>query len=241
MSQAPLLTPSDLLQNGGTSDFLAQFVPRPLLVQIQTGGPLGAMQFLWQQQIDGSYSAAVPSEAISPWSVDLPDPSFCSLSFAPGTYVPGDVYVVSSQGVVSGGSGSGVGLLSATRFDPRIIACARATSDIVTFTQPRVVAPIISIGPQIVGWGCSRAIWHLRCRQGVTPPGAGGGDDQQRLNAEEAEKQLRAIGVSQTRPPDIVDSSPGNAGSGFTAQPISGRLVGWDGCSGGGWGSGEGF
>lgn len=229
MSQAPLITPSDLLQNGATSDFLAQFVPRPLSVQIMTAGPLGTMQFAWQQQIDTAYSATIPSESVAPsWSSDLADPGFGTLTFAPGTYNAGDIYTVSSQAVVTGGTGSGIGLVSATRFDPRLVACARATSDGCTWMQPRVVSPVISVGPQIIGWFADVASFYLRSRQGMTPAGAGNGDDNVRLRYETAEKQLKAIGVSQQRPPDIVDSSPGNAGGGFTVQPISGDLVGWN-------------
>lgn len=225
--QNPLVTPSDLLQNGATSDFMAQFVPKPLLVQIQAAGGLGAMQFAWQQIVDGAYSSTIPSESINPWAIDLTDPGFGTLSFATGTYVLNDVYNVSSQGVVSGGSGGGIGLLSATRFDPRLIACARATSDAVTWLQPRCVAPIVSVGPQIVGWIAALAIFHLRCRQGVTPAGAGAGDDQVRLNYEAAERELKRIGAGKDRPPDIIDSSPGDAGAGLNAYPGGDPLTGW--------------
>jgi hypothetical protein len=196
-------------------------------VQIVAGGALGAVSFTWQQQIDSSPGPTIPTEAIVPFGVDLPDPAFCSLSFGAGTYVQGDIYTVSSTGVVTGGSGTGVGLLAATRFDPRVVACARATSDAVTWMQPRCVPPIISVGQNVAGWLADLALFHLRTRQGMTPAGAGNGDDQKRADYETAVRELKAIGAAQMRPPDLVDSSPGNAGAGFTAMPISGPLVGW--------------
>jgi hypothetical protein len=70
-------------------------------------------------------------------------------------------------------------------------------------------------------------MYRLRSRQGMTPPEAGAGDDNVRLRAKDAEKQLMAIGASSDRPPDIVDSSQGDTGAGFNAYPLGDPLTGW--------------
>jgi hypothetical protein len=101
------------------------------------------------------------------------------------------------------------------------------TSDAVTWMQPRVVPPVVSVGAQIVGWLADLAIFRLKSRSGMTPPGAGSGDDNLRANAEAAEKNLRMIGASEDRPPDLVDSSQGDIGAGFSALPQGDSLRGW--------------
>lgn len=230
MSQAPLITPSDLLQNGATSDFLAQFQAQPLSILIIAGGPLGTMTWEWQQVGDTSFSSTIPSEVVAgggSWVFGLPDPTWAIATFAPGAYNTGDVYNVNSSGIVTGGTGGGIGLISATRFDLRLQVCDATTSKAVTWMLPRCTPPILSVGSQVKEWMSSVAIYALRSRQGITPSGAGAGDDNVRARAVDGEKNLKSIGVSQQRPPDIVDSSPGNAGAGFTVLPISGDLVGW--------------
>lgn len=229
MDQALLITPAELPQYGASSDLLWQFRLAPVLVQVVTGGALGLMTWQWQRFGDASYSETFASETAggSAWSSSLPDPAFATATFAPGTYNAGDVYTISSTGVVMGGTTGGVGLLTATRLDVVTQACTSATSRGVTWMQPRCVAPIISVGPGTKEWLTSVVIYSLRSREGMTPAGAGAGDDNVRARAVDAEKNLRAIGISQERPPDIVDSSSDGTGAGFTAMPISGCLVGW--------------
>lgn len=227
MPQTDLITPDDLLQYGGTSDFLAQFRLRSLLVQIVAGGALGAMTFQWKRKDDNAYGPTFSSEAAAPWAFALSDPGFGTLTFAAGTYVANDVYDVSSAGVVTGGSGSGIGLLSAARFDLLRLTCTQVTSTGVTWMQPRVVPPVISVGPQIKKWLCQVAIYDLKSRQGLAPEGTGLGDDNIRARYKDAEEQLKAIGGSADRPPDITDSSPGDAGAGFNAYPVGDDVTGW--------------
>jgi hypothetical protein len=227
VAQVDLLSPTEALQYGASSDFLSQFQPRPLTVQIVAGGVLGVMSWQWQAQGDVAYSAVVTSEAGAPQPYLLVDPGYGTLTFAAGTYVTNDIYNVSTAGVVTGGTGGGIGLVSATRFDLRALTCTAVTSKAITWMQPRVVPPVVSVGPQIKQWLAALYVYDLRSRQGMTPPDAGAGDDNQRLRAVDAEKQLRAIGGSEDRPPDIVDSSQGDLGAGFPAQPIGDSLRGF--------------
>lgn len=228
MAQAQLLQVAELYQTGGSSDVLDQFQPRPLTVKIVTGGVLGLMTWQWQPFGDSAYSPEIPSEAQggAAWTSSLRDPGFGTLTFLDGTYVAGTTYAVSSSGVVTPGAGAFAGL-TATRFDCRLIACLEVTSLAVTWMQPRVVPPVISVGSQIKGWMSDLVMYRLRSRQGLTPPEAGAGDDNVRLRAKDAELQLKAIGGSQDRPPDIDDSSAGDIGAGFGAYPIGDSLRGW--------------
>lgn len=226
-NQPKLIQVADLGRLGASSDFLAQFVPRPLLVQIVTPGALGTMTYQWQVKGDSAYAGPVSSDVGAIWSDSPADPAFAVLTFAAGTYIANDTYTVSASGTVTGGTGSGIGLLSATRFDPRDDACIEATSTGVTLLQPRAVPPVTSCGAAISGWLYDLVMYRLRSRQGMTPPGAGAGDDNIRLRAELATKELRAIGVSDSRPPDLVDSSQGDLGAGFSAYPVGDALAGW--------------
>lgn len=231
MAQVQLIQISDLIQMGSSSEFLTQFQPRPLTVQIVTGGALGTMTWQWQQQGDTAFSAVISSEAQGggAWSYALPDPGFGTLTFPDGAYVINTTYTISSATptpTVTPGVGALAGL-SATRFDCRQLSCIEVTSLAVTWMQPRVVPPVVSIGSQIVGWLADLVMYRLRSRQGMTPPEAGAGDDNVRLRAKDAETQLKAIGASADRPPDIVDSSQGDTGAGFAAYPIGDSLTGW--------------
>jgi hypothetical protein len=223
--QAPLIITADLPRYGASSDFLSQFNLRPLVVQIVAGGDLGAMTWQWQRQGDSAWSELIYSEANAgqPWAYSPADPAFATFTFAPGTYVADATYTVSSTGVVTTSSFAG---LTAARFDVREVACVEVTSLAVTWMQPRVVAPVISVGEQVKGWLADLVIYRLRSRQGMTPEGAGGGDDNVRLRAKDAERNLKAIGASQDRPPDLVDSSAGS-GAGFPVYPIGDDLAGW--------------
>lgn len=226
-SQPQLIQPSDLPRFSMSSDFLSQFAVRPLSVQIVAGGALGVMTWQWQRAGDANWSEAIASESPAPWQYSPNDPAFAILTFAAGTYNQGDVYNVSSSGIVTGGSGGGVGLLTATRFDVRNDACIEITSLTVTWLQPRCVPPIVSVGPQIQGWMGDLISYRLRSRQGMTPSGAGAGDDNARARAEKAETEIKAIGASKDRPPDIVDSSADDTGAGFPAQPVGDSLRGF--------------
>jgi len=226
-NQPQLIQPADLLQIATASDLLAQFQLRPLTLQIVTGGALGTMTWQWQQQGDTAFTPALASELPAPFTFLLPDPGFGTLTFASGTYNANDTYSVSSAGIVTGGSGGGVGLITATRFNVPQLACIETVSLAVTWLQPRVVPPVLSIGPQILGWLADLVIYRLRSRQGMTPPDGGVGDDNVRARAKDAELQLKAIGASQDRPPDIVDSSASDTGAGFSALPQSDDLRGW--------------
>jgi hypothetical protein len=226
MAQDLLIQPSELGQYGASSDFLAQFALRPLELQIGIGGALGAMAVQWRRQGETNFSELFYSDAVSSWSLELPDPSWTTITCAAGSYVAGTLYVISSNGVVIPGVGAIAGI-AATRSDQRLLWCTAATSKGVTWMQPRVVPPVISVGAQVKEWLADLAIYGLRKRLGLTPAGAGPGDDEVRARNEAAERNLKLIGSSSDRPPDLVDSSTGNAGAGFNAYPTGDDLRGF--------------
>jgi hypothetical protein len=226
LAQLPLIDAADLLRFGGTSDFLEQFRARPLLILIDGAGVLGVMSFQWKRQGEDNYSATIYSEAGAAWSYTLPDPAHATLTFAAGAYVANTAYTVDSHGAVTPGVGAFVGL-TATRLDLIADACLSATKKAATWMQPRVVSPVISIGEDIKQWIADIAKYGLRSRNGLTPPGAGAGDDNDRLRAVDAEKNLKLIGQSTDRPQDLIDSSGSLEGAGLPAYPTGGDLRGW--------------
>jgi hypothetical protein len=235
VTQAPLIQPSDLLLYGAGSDFCAYFQPRPLSARIATGGVLGTMAIEWQVQGDTSWAGPIVSEGGASWQHDLSDPGFGSIVFPAGSYLAGWQYVIGTSGISGAGSwavpvtpaaGAPAGP-TATRFDLRLVVCQATTAKAVTWMQPRVIAPVESVGPDVKEWLAAIAIYTLKSRQGATPPGAGLGDENLRLRAVEAEENLKQIGRSEVRPPDLVDSSSGAAGGGFSAYPVSDDLRRW--------------
>jgi hypothetical protein len=225
-AQAPLIDASDLLRLGAASDFLEQFRPRPLTILIVDGGPLGVTTFQWKRLDEEHYSATIYSEAGATWSITLPDLAYATLTFAAGAYVENSAYTVGSLGIVQRGPGAFDGL-TATRLDLIADACLSATKKAATWMQPRVVSPVISVGEDIKQWIADVAKYGLRSRNGLTPPGAGAGDDNDRLRAVDAEKNLKLIGQSTDRPFDLVDSSGSTEGAGLPAYPTGSPLRGW--------------
>jgi hypothetical protein len=225
-AQLPLIDAADLLRFGGSSDFLDQFRPRPLTILVVTGGAVGAMSFQWKRIDEEHYSATITSEAGASWAVTLPDLAYATLTFADGAYAPDTAYSVGSTGMVLPGAGAFNGL-TATRLDLIADACISATKKAATWMQPRVVPPVHSVGEDIKQWIADVAKYGLRSRNGLTPPGAGAGDDNDRLRAVDAEKNLKLIGQSTDRPFDLVDSSGTTEGAGFPALPTGGALRGW--------------
>lgn len=229
MTQANLITPAELPQYGAPSEWLAQFQPRPLAVQIITGGILGVMSFQWkrQEQDDNTWSATIISEAGASSQFDLPDPGYGSLIFGAGSYSPTTSYVVGSTGIVTPGIGA-LNALTATRFDPRLVACTTATKKACTWMQPRIVGPVLSVGEDIKEWLAHTAIFSLLSRNGFAPASAeAGADDNRRANAESAKRELKAIGAASERPADLVDSSTSQQGAGLNAYPLGDDLAGW--------------
>jgi hypothetical protein len=215
-----------MLRFGGTSDFLDQFRARPLSILVVDGGALGVMTFQWKRQGEDNYSATIYSEAGASFSFVLPDPAHATLTFVDGAYLASSTYVIDSAGRVTLGIGAFDGL-TATRFDLIADACLSATKKAATWMQPRVVSPVLSIGEDIKQWIADVAKYALRSRNGVTPPGAGAGDDNDRLRAVDAEKNLKLIGQSTDRPQDLIDSSGSLEGAGLPAYPTGGEIRGW--------------
>jgi hypothetical protein len=221
LPQAPLIARRDLLNHGASSEFVDWFRLRPIEVQVQTGGALGAVTIAWRVQGDLNWSAPEPSEPGTSWAWDAPDPAWASLVFPAGSYTAGDTWTVATSGAVVAQGSPSAGPPTATRYDLVALTCAAVTSDAVTWMQPRCVPPVLSLGEGQKGWLAHVAIYRLKSRQGMTPAQAGSGDENLRARALDAEENIKRIGRSDNRPPDIVDSSPGGTGAGIPQMPVS--------------------
>jgi hypothetical protein len=221
MAQSPLITRRDILNHGASSDFLSQFLVRSIEVQVQTGGALGVMTVAWRFQGATTWSVVEGSVAGAEWIFEVPDPGFADVTFPAHTYTEGSTYTIDPAGNVIPQGSATVGP-TAERSDVVGAVIDAVTSDVVTWTQPRVVAPIVSLGEGQKGWAAALAFYRLKSRQGMMPNQAGTGDENLRARALDAETNFKAIGASNNRPPDLIDSSAGGgtAGAGFQ-MPVS--------------------
>jgi hypothetical protein len=212
--QAALITRRDLLNHGASSDFLERLKIRPIEVQISTGGSLGTMTVAWRPQGATGWSRAEQSEPGGTWTWDTPDPGYASATFPAAVYTAGHAWTIATDGSVTPQGAAPAGP-TAVRNDVVAAIIAGVTSDFVTWAQPRCVPPIVSIGEGQKGWAAAIAVYRLKSREGMTPTQAGTGDENQRARALDAELNIKGIGASAMRPPDIVDSSPGGGGTGI--------------------------
>lgn len=220
MPQQPLIDRGDILAHGAGADFLDGFRVRPLEVQIVDGGALGEMSARWRFRGDDRWSNPEPSSDGSSWTWSPQEPAWVELTFTAQVYVQGQTWSVGVTGTVTPQEGAPGGV-SATRIDLVTRHIAAVSSKIAEWVQPRCVAPIISLGE---GQKADAAVWviyRLKSREGLTPKDVGPGDDNWRQLAEDAERNFRAIGRSDNRPPDLVDSSPTGTGAGIPLMPTS--------------------
>lgn len=226
MSQSPLFTRADILAHGASSDLLDGYRVRPIEVAAEVGGALGVATFKWRFLGSDDWSAPEPSEAGSTWEWVPRDPAFAVVTFSAATYSDGDSWTIGSSGTVTA-QGDAPATVAATRTDVVTSIIAGVTSDIVTWCQPRVVPPILSLGEGQKGWAAIIAHWRLKLRSGVTPSEAGSGDGMLAEEAKRAEQRFIGIGASSMRPPDITDSSEANTGAGLSLLPYSESQRGW--------------
>ncbi len=221
MAQSNLITRRDLLNHGAGSDFVGYFALAPVEVAIDTAGALGVMTVKWRPV--GAEDWNQPAQLSDPgssWTWEIPDPSWASVTFPADDYVADDAWIIDAAGTVTPVS-TAPDTLTGERFDIITTICAGVTSDIVTWAATRCVLPVVSIGEGSKGWGAVIAIYRLKSRQGMTPSGAGSGDENLRARALDAELNFKAIGRADTRPPDFVDSSTSGAGTGIPQLPVS--------------------
>lgn len=227
MAQAILITRRDILNHAAGSDVVNWFKLRPVEVQILTGGALGTMIVQWRYLGGDTWTGNEGSNAGATWEWEIPDPAFATITFPAATYVAAQAWTIAVNGTVTPQGATPAGP-TATRDDVVTKTCEAVTSDIVTWCQPRVVPPILSLGEGQKGWGARIANYRLKSRQGLTPSQAGTGDENLRALALDAEENFKGIGESAMRPPDIIDSSTSNLGAGLSALPISDTSRGWD-------------
>ena len=225
MSDCPpgnLVEPGELAQFNVPAAFLVQFTPRPLDVQISTGGVLGAMQFTWRWTGEANFSPTpIPSSATGPSSYPL-DVAFAGLTFAARTYVLGETYTIDEAGAVTGAAG-----LAATRYDRRATACSAVTAEALTLMQDAVKRPLKTWTDDARTHAAAMVYAVLKTGVGSTAKNAGEGDENIYSAAALARAYFLRIG-EKGRPDGWVDGSVSADGPMFSAYATSAEPArGW--------------
>lgn len=232
-------------QYGISWEFLDRFIPKPLLITIVTGGPLGTMTYTWQIIDVGQQdtSATYPTVAVqtAPWSQRVP-PAFVDLLWQPGAYVAATTYTIDTTvssnpqapiaGVVTPGPGAFNGL-TATRFDVRLTNMQPATDHMLGWMAPAVVPPLNSWGSDLRMRTAHYWAGLLLGVRGAAPQDASPGDDRVLARANDAQEWAKSVGRGQSTPQNLVDSSSTAAPPGILLMPQSDTDRGW-----GDWGNG---
>ena len=226
MAHTPLVTRAELPRYGVPSDFLAQFDVRPLEIQIVTGGALGTMTARWRPLGESAWSAVLTSSPRTPWAI-TPARSFADLSFATGVYIASSLYTVDEAGTITRTLGA-IDTLTATRFDVVEINIAAVTAQAVDFMQPRMTAPLLTWGDAVKKNAASWLKYLLKSDVGMAPGQGAVGDENVRLQFEDAQLYFRNIGRGDKKPTDITDSSSGGLGAGLMVSIASDEKAGWD-------------
>lgn len=220
----PLIAPAQLSRYNVPSDFLAQFLPRPFLLQIAAAGALGAMQFQWMYPGDADWSVLIVSTAGASWT-DSIDKTFTDLSFAAATYGQGDTYMVDALGSVIPQAGAQSGLISATRYDQRAITCSAVTQEALTLMGNAVKQPLLTWGDDARMHAAAWVYEWLKYGKGLAPDLAAVGDANIINGADRARKYFATIG-EKGRPESMTDSSPSADGP-MMRYPTSDKPRGW--------------
>lgn len=215
-----LITPRLLSRYNVPSAFLSQFDARPFNIQISTGGALGVMQFQWQYAGDTAWSAPIVSVAGSTWAYTLDD-TFSDLTFAARTYVLAEAYTVDTNGAVTGATG-----LTAARFSLVTNACSAVTAEAMTLMQDAIHPPLTVWGDDAATHAAAMVYAVLKRGRGLTPDGAGVGDENLFVAEKIARKFFSDIGENG-RPANMTDTSASSDGPMIPAYPAGDTLRGW--------------
>jgi hypothetical protein len=193
---------TELEQYGLSYEFLQQFEPRPIEVQITTGGALGAMQIAWRFQGTQNYSDPLKSTAAGSWAPRLSD-VYADAVFPAGTYVVDSVYVIDAAGAVTTPGGSPA--ITASRFDLRKTATKAASDEAIA--RMSLEPPVYAVGDDVRGAVGRIAAYELKSIKGLAPTGAAIGDENLLVRATQAREYLDLIGQDKIESPGLIDSS----------------------------------
>jgi hypothetical protein len=103
------------------------------------------------------------------------------------------------------------------------------TDELLGRMSPAIVPPILEWGSDIRAIAARIAVYELKSLVGLSPPGAGVGDENLLLRAQEARKMADSIGLGQIQPQDpFEDSSTSTTSEGAAVLAIkSDEPRGW--------------
>lgn len=223
-----LVTPDELPRYGVPSSFLDQFRVRTVEVRVEVGGALGTMQIVWRAKGEDEWSnTPIASDSAASWVVSIEE-AYATLTLAAGTYVGNTTYTVSTAGGVVNGAGAYAGL-TASRYDLRTTACSAATNEAFALMRDGVIPPLTAWGDDVRMHTAALVYEHLKFAKGFTAAGAGVGDENVILRAQNARRYFADIGSSGISPPGIVDSAPSADGPimHYPTEGDSTNLRGW--------------
>lgn len=221
----PLVTVAELPRYGVPASFLEQFRPRTIEVKIETAGALGTMRIVWRPKGTDDYTNdPIPSDPGATWEFTIED-AFASLTFAAGSYVDETVYTIAVDGTVTNGAGAIAGV-TAERFDMRSIAVLAATSEAHKLMADGITPPLTAWGDDVKMHAAGIAYEHLKFGRGFTANGAGVGDENVVLRAQNGRRFFADIGASGLPPHGITDSAPSEDGP-IMHYPTGDTLEGW--------------
>jgi hypothetical protein len=196
---------TELEQFGLSYEFLDQFVPRPVEVEVIVGGALGVAQFAWRNQGAPDYGNPRQSQAAAPWQTRLSD-VFADVTFTAGTYVANEVYTIDEIGNVTH-TGTGPAI-TAARFDQRLAITKAVSLEALSRMAPNVTPPVYAVGDEIKLKVAAIVAYELKSTKGLAPLPTEVGDNNLLVRAKEARDYLDAIGDSDQTPQGVVDSTP---------------------------------
>lgn len=216
-----IVAPTQLSRYGVPPAFLSQFQARPFQIQISTAGALGVMQFQWQTIGDAGLSPSIVSSGSAPPWLYTIDDVFADLTFAAGSYTLNAIYTVDALGAVSPS-----GLVTASLFDRRQIACSAVTREALQRMRDAIRPPLTSWGDDATEHAAAWVYAKLKRGKGATPEGAGAGDALIFHAEKLAMDFFDGIG-RDGRPDSMTDTSPSADGPLIPVYPFGDTPRGW--------------
>jgi hypothetical protein len=106
------------------------------------------------------------------------------------------------------------------------VAVLAATNEALALMKDGVTPPLTAWGDDVKMHAAGLAYEHLKFAKGFTANGAGAGDENVVLRAQNARRYFADIGTSGLAPPGMTDSSPLEDGP-ITHYPVGDDLEEW--------------